>query len=58
MKIPLGRPRHSWEDNNIKMDLKGGRSWIRFIWHMKRTGTDFCEHDNQLSDSIKCEGFF
>ena len=30
-KGPLGRPRHSWEDNN-KMDLQevrcGGKAWI------------------------------
>ena len=31
-KIPLGRPRHRWEDN-IKMDLQevecGGMDWIK-----------------------------
>ena len=31
-KRPLGRPRHRWEDNNNKMDLRevgcGGRDWF------------------------------
>ena len=31
-KRPLGRPRHRWEDNNIKMDLQEveceGMDWI------------------------------
>jgi hypothetical protein len=30
-KLPLGRPRHRWEDN-IRMDLKGNR--------MRRCGLD------------------
>jgi hypothetical protein len=40
------------------MNLKGGKAWIRFVWHMTRTSTDFCEHGDQLSVSINCEGFF
>ena len=38
-KRPLGRPRHSWEDN-IKMDLQevgcGGMEWIELAQDMDR----------------------
>jgi hypothetical protein len=36
-KRPLGRPRHTWEDN-IEMDLKTvGRAWSLLMWF--RMGT-------------------
>jgi hypothetical protein len=38
-KIPLGRPRHSWEDN-IKMDLQEvgceGMDWIELVHNRDR----------------------
>jgi hypothetical protein len=38
-KIPLGRPRHIWEDN-IKMDLQkvgfGGMDWIKLAQDRER----------------------
>jgi len=38
-KRPLGRTRHSWEDN-IKMDLQevgcGGMEWIELAWDTDR----------------------
>jgi len=38
-KRPLGRPRHSWEDN-IKMDLQEVEvgAWTRLIWLRIGTG--------------------
>ena len=42
-KRPLGRPRHTWEDN-----IKNGWSWLRI-------GT--CEYGDELSGSIKCGEF-
>jgi hypothetical protein len=38
-KRPLGRPRHSWEDN-IKMDLQelGCGAWTGLIWLRMGTG--------------------
>jgi hypothetical protein len=41
-KIPLGRPRHRWEDN-IKMDIReidlGGMDWINLIQDRERLVT-------------------
>ena len=39
VKKPLGRPRHSWEDN-IKMDLQEVEvgAWTRLIWLRIGTG--------------------
>jgi hypothetical protein len=39
---PLGRPRHTWEDNikmDLRMDVEGGIDWInlaqnRVKWHV------------------------
>jgi hypothetical protein len=57
-KRSLGRSRRRWEDN-IKMDLRetgiDGVNWIR----LAQDGgpmAGFCEHGNELSDSIKKAG--
>jgi hypothetical protein len=58
-KIPLGRPRHRWEDN-IKMDLRemgiDGANWIRLAQYRVRW-RGLCEHDNEPSGSIKKAGY-
>ena len=42
-KRPLGRPRHRWEDNNIKMDLWevgcGGVDWVELAQDRDRWQT-------------------
>jgi hypothetical protein len=52
-KEPLGRQRRWWVNNN-KIDLgeaKLGRlNWLR----IKDSGESSSEHDNKLSDIIKC----
>jgi hypothetical protein len=54
-KRTVGRSRHRWEDN-IKMDLKEieckNVDWI----HLKQVA-GFCEHHNELLNSIKCWEF-
>ena len=55
---PLGRPRHSWEDNT-KMDLQevggGHMDWIELAQDRDRAGT--CKCGNESSGSIKCREF-
>jgi hypothetical protein len=36
-RVPLGRPRHRWEDN-IKMDLQAGGAWTGLSWLRMGTG--------------------
>jgi hypothetical protein len=61
-KKPLGRHRHSWEDN-IKMDLQevgwGGTDWLELAQGRDRFSTIFtnpeaCEYGTEPSGSIKC----
>jgi hypothetical protein len=53
-KRPLGRPRRRWV-NNIKMDLRetgwGDMDWTDLAQNRSVKGS--CEHDNELSGSIK-----
>jgi hypothetical protein len=57
---PLGRPRHTWEDN-IKMDLQevgwGGLDWMDLAQH-KGQVVGSCEYGDEPSGSIKCGEFF
>jgi hypothetical protein len=52
-KIPLGRPRHRWD--NIKMDLKEiGLKDVDWILDLGlRPVAGFCEHSNEPSGSTK-----
>jgi hypothetical protein len=52
---PLGRPRHTWEDN-IKMDLQevGGGCGDWMEWAQDR---DTCEYSNEFSGSINAGNF-
>jgi hypothetical protein len=57
-KRPLGRPRHTWEDN-IKMGLLeagwGWGAWTGLIWlRIGHTGGS-CECGNIPLGSIKCK---
>jgi hypothetical protein len=60
-KRPLGRPRYRWEDN-IRMDLREIRSRMesgRLDASDSGQGqvSDFCEHANKASGSIKGRKF-
>jgi hypothetical protein len=48
-KRPLGRPRHSWEDN-IKMDPKiigYDMNWIQLVQERESPVASSCEHGNE-----------
>jgi len=57
--LPLGRPRHRWEDN-IKLDIPEviceGMDWIDLAHDMDRW-RGACECGNEPSGSIKCGEF-
>jgi NADH:ubiquinone oxidoreductase subunit B-like Fe-S oxidoreductase len=57
-RIPLGRPRHKWEDN-IKTHLREMRCWARTgsIWFKIETGVACCECGNEPSGSTECGEF-
>jgi len=54
-KRPLGRPRHSWENN--KMDLQDvEEAWSGLLWLRIGTGGS-CECSNEPPSFIKCRKF-
>jgi hypothetical protein len=56
-KIPLRRHRHRWDDN-IKIDIKDGELWTRFICSGLGPMTGSCEHGSVFSGSHKMLGKF
>ena len=55
-RIPLGRPRHRWEDN-IKIELQE-IEWESVDWVYLRQVIGPCEPGNEPLGSVRCVGIF